>query len=171
MSSDAHCHPVDLLKRFPGAEAERRNLGIVCAASAWNMTDFIAHETLAKEAQRDRGPQVLRCFALHPQLPEAMEREVFLSDQPIAFSELLAHMESLAEENRLDAIGETGFDLYNSAFRNTEAIQDELFTAHLELALKKGLPLVIHIEFTPLVSRSEERRVGKECRSRWSPYH
>ena len=24
------------------------------------------------------------------------------------------------------------------------------------------------IEFT---TRSEERRVGKECRSRWSPYH
>src|SRR3712207_9365996 len=23
----------------------------------------------------------------------------------------------------------------------------------------------------PRVSRSEERRVGKECRSRWSPYH
>ena len=24
---------------------------------------------------------------------------------------------------------------------------------------------------TPFISRSEERRVGKECRSRWSPYH
>ena len=24
---------------------------------------------------------------------------------------------------------------------------------------------------TQLVMRSEERRVGKECRSRWSPYH
>src|SRR6267378_4311947 len=23
----------------------------------------------------------------------------------------------------------------------------------------------------PFVGRSEERRVGKECRSRWSPYH
>ena len=23
----------------------------------------------------------------------------------------------------------------------------------------------------PLDARSEERRVGKECRSRWSPYH
>ena len=23
----------------------------------------------------------------------------------------------------------------------------------------------------PLDDRSEERRVGKECRSRWSPYH
>ena len=22
-----------------------------------------------------------------------------------------------------------------------------------------------------ILSRSEERRVGKECRSRWSPYH
>ena len=22
-----------------------------------------------------------------------------------------------------------------------------------------------------IVTRSEERRVGKECRSRWSPYH
>ena len=26
------------------------------------------------------------------------------------------------------------------------------------------------LEF-PIHSRSEERRVGKECRSRWSPYH
>ena len=27
------------------------------------------------------------------------------------------------------------------------------------------------IRFDALASRSEERRVGKECRSRWSPYH
>ena len=27
------------------------------------------------------------------------------------------------------------------------------------------------IVFTSLIARSEERRVGKECRSRWSPYH
>src|SRR2546427_4073132 len=26
-------------------------------------------------------------------------------------------------------------------------------------------------EFTAFENRSEERRVGKECRSRWSPYH
>ena len=25
--------------------------------------------------------------------------------------------------------------------------------------------------YTPVSDRSEERRVGKECRSRWSPYH
>ena len=27
------------------------------------------------------------------------------------------------------------------------------------------------IDPTYLITRSEERRVGKECRSRWSPYH
>src|SRR5687768_18338474 len=27
------------------------------------------------------------------------------------------------------------------------------------------------ITIAPARSRSEERRVGKECRSRWSPYH
>src|SRR2546425_4945823 len=30
--------------------------------------------------------------------------------------------------------------------------------------------VVVIANFTPVV-RSEERRVGKECRSRWSPYH
>src|SRR3712207_7956153 len=28
-----------------------------------------------------------------------------------------------------------------------------------------------HVERLRLDQRSEERRVGKECRSRWSPYH
>ena len=33
-------------------------------------------------------------------------------------------------------------------------------------------PHAAHFEIQPLtVERSEERRVGKECRSRWSPYH
>src|SRR2546425_12839870 len=38
-------------------------------------------------------------------------------------------------------------------------------TAHLEL--KKRFPKGQN----PTLLRSEERRVGKECRSRWSPYH
>ena len=33
-------------------------------------------------------------------------------------------------------------------------------------------PLLMQIHaFLCSVMRSEERRVGKECRSRWSPYH
>src|SRR3712207_9547418 len=33
--------------------------------------------------------------------------------------------------------------------------------------LDRTFPLSVY----DLVARSEERRVGKECRSRWSPYH
>src|SRR5690348_17863125 len=32
-------------------------------------------------------------------------------------------------------------------------------------------PKRMSIWCTPPANRSEERRVGKECRSRWSPYH
>ena len=30
---------------------------------------------------------------------------------------------------------------------------------------------IVHTILNVIVNRSEERRVGKECRSRWSPYH
>src|SRR3712207_9407204 len=39
---------------------------------------------------------------------------------------------------------------------------------HLEQMLELSLPPV---EVIIVENRSEERRVGKECRSRWSPYH
>ena len=44
--------------------------------------------------------------------------------------------------------------------------------------MKKIAPVVMSaavamtsMPYAVLASRSEERRVGKECRSRWSPYH
>ena len=38
-------------------------------------------------------------------------------------------------------------------------------------ALKPGARLITKNLAEQLGIRSEERRVGKECRSRWSPYH
>ena len=34
-----------------------------------------------------------------------------------------------------------------------------------------GVDLRTGILMAAITTRSEERRVGKECRSRWSPYH
>ena len=42
------------------------------------------------------------------------------------------------------------------------------------LLISQKVPLVILGAAIPAAlaaTRSEERRVGKECRSRWSPYH
>ncbi|MFY9397139.1 MAG: TatD family hydrolase [Desulfomonilia bacterium] len=51
-------------------------------------------------------------------------------------------LEALAADPKVVAVGETGFDLYRKP--ETEAAQAELFRAHIELARKSGLPLVIH---------------------------
>ena len=38
--------------------------------------------------------------------------------------------------------------------------------------MKKALKIYISVDMEGMAGiRSEERRVGKECRSRWSPYH
>ena len=46
-----------------------------------------------------------------------------------------------------------------------------LFPGQAEAADKKTIYNSPYVSFSPDGKRSEERRVGKECRSRWSPYH
>src|SRR3546814_11611847 len=57
---------------------------------------------------------------------------------------------------------------------NSNTASFGLFPADLTISLSPSACLV-SISYTPLASRSEERRVGKECvstcQSRWSPYH
>jgi TatD DNase family protein len=132
MLTDAHCHPFNLKEHFPSAEDERRKLGVMCAASATMREEFVYCEQL------NNGPwfNILPCFAVHPQMPVAMGNAV---------QDSLSALETLAAEGRLSAVGETGFDLYNAAFRETETIQDELFMAHIETALRYDLPLVLHV--------------------------
>ena len=43
-----------------------------------------------------------------------------------------------------------------------------IFHIHKE---HRTVDLEVPLDLTAKELRSEERRVGKECRSRWSPYH
>ena len=47
--------------------------------------------------------------------------------------------------------------------KQKSAIADKTYKMHLKFYLEN--------QRMPDATRSEERRVGKECRSRWSPYH
>ena len=51
-----------------------------------------------------------------------------------------------------------------------ETFADSYFTHGVEWSFFLGLVEFVTF-FILLLIRSEERRVGKECRSRWSPYH
>ena len=49
----------------------------------------------------------------------------------------------------------------------TRLIDEQINSVRRELANMLQIGVII----SDSSSRSEERRVGKECRSRWSPYH
>ncbi len=53
-------------------------------------------------------------------------------------------LEQLLQQNRLNAIGEAGFDYFTPEFREYTALQEEMFNIQLELALKYNMPMVIH---------------------------
>jgi len=134
--TDAHCHPWDLLDFEKSMEEKRRETGTIAAASAWNREQFEYHEVLAKKAKEDGAPPLFQCFALHPQLSD---------EKDFSPSEGLELLNSFAAEERLDAVGETGFDLYNEKYKAAENIQDEMFISHLETALHRGLPMILHL--------------------------
>ena len=50
-------------------------------------------------------------------------------------------------------------------------IMDVTTPEQAKIAEEAGACAVMALERIPADIRSEERRVGKECRSRWSPYH
>ena len=137
MPSDAHCHPFNLLDHYPEAEDSRRELGILCASSSCTKEQFEYHEGLAKRAAADGAAPVLLCFGVHPQSPAGTSEGESRNG--------LKLLQELANNDRLDGVGESGFDLFNAEFRATEALQEELFTDHLEIAFKKELPLILHI--------------------------
>ena len=57
-----------------------------------------------------------------------------------------------------------------SALQEKNLIHFSFFLHHYEPQLNKRIKDFLGVDGGNLY-RSEERRVGKECRSRWSPYH
>ena len=55
--------------------------------------------------------------------------------------------------------------------RSGEVVFNTALTGYQEVFTDPSYSGQIVILTNPQIGRSEERRVGKECRSRWSPYH
>ena len=67
------------------------------------------------------------------------------------------------------------FLLYPTFFHEKRAELQPRFARRLDEGVAErpaaGTIRIAHVADVVAVWRSEERRVGKECRSRWSPYH
>ena len=63
--------------------------------------------------------------------------------------------------------GGTGGHIYPAVAIADKIKSEEPDSEILFIGTEKGM----ENDIVPKRSRSEERRVGKECRSRWSPYH
>src|SRR3712207_9064011 len=66
------------------------------------------------------------------------------------------------------------YDTWN--FKAMEKADNDLFRSYLAQrqprhVTTRSLADLLVLSELPADIRSEERRVGKECRSRWSPYH
>ena len=56
-------------------------------------------------------------------------------------------------------------------FRDSENVKISRSTKHIDSVLEDICAFANSGQGIVYFGRSEERRVGKECRSRWSPYH
>ena len=99
-------------------------------------------------------------FACIPAAHAAPADAVLLRDGAGGFS---GNIQNIA------AVGDTLYALTYDAVYAFEGESAE--PASYELSLPGVTEEANGVETTSSLDRSEERRVGKECRSRWSPYH
>src|SRR5256885_13357911 len=107
------------------------------------------------EVQRDT---VKAEYAIDP-------RQVCLDDMVRYVTEVSRAVQDVDEQLKYNAVSAVTL-VTRDLFASSEgACIDQSF------ALTKGSVHVVAVSETGDQERSEERRVGKECRSRWSPYH
>src|SRR5215213_10891629 len=121
--------------------------------SASRATSIVAAFSLFRSRKRER----LRAAPFSDDWRRTIERNVpiVLRLPPADRQELFGHVQVFLAEKHFEGAG--GLELTDE-IRVTIAAQACLLLLHRET------------DYYPLL-RSEERRVGKECRSRWSPYH
>ncbi len=116
---DSHFHIVQLAQKEENLKVYN---GCSCAHSK---EEFFLQEKLVKNLKQ----KILLSFGLHPQNPDMT---------------LAPFLEQLISENRLNSIGESGFDLFTDYFKSHFEEQKKAFVFCAEQAAFAKLPLVIH---------------------------
>ncbi len=132
MFTDAHIHILDTIKKIEKNPQNQKlsreavfSSDIFFCASADKRDVFEEQERICLA----NSANFILSFGVHPQAPDEKE---------------ICFLEKLIKEKRIKAIGECGFDLFNSEFKATEKMQKRVWDIQTELAIQNSLPMIIH---------------------------
>ena len=122
-----------------------------------NPSSLYTFGQLAEEALSDARARVAGCLGAEP------GEIIFTSGGSEADNQALRSAAAFGAKKGKRHIISTAFE-HHAILHTLDALRTEGFEVTLLPVHSDGL-------VRPEELRSEERRVGKECRSRWSPYH
>jgi TatD DNase family protein len=136
---DAHCH----IEMRGGDEDALTPAEALAAAAAVNVTGIVQvgcsiRDVAAAVAMAEENPGIVASIGIHPNESPRLAARGEL-DSAIAEVERLA-----AGSARVRGIGETGLDHFRTRDPEGWAIQEQAFRAHIDLARRLGVALVIH---------------------------
>lgn len=124
---DSHIHIADC-KFSPDFKGDFSSENYFCVSSCHSKDDFSASSGFYMS------------FGIHPQaVLESENRKKRYSEEDFDF------LEELSKEKKIVAVGEIGLDFFTPELKEKRAEQAEIFERQLALALKYGLPVVLHL--------------------------
>src|SRR5690554_4461398 len=152
-----------VMEKIGKAEAENIEWGgtrLICIASDFNKYDEHAVQQINRNIELMRyryfGNELLLLELVNAQT--ANQTSSTISTAPTQKKSAKSASKDKSQEDRLAEASPALLELYQTACSYIEQLADEVQRKELKL-------------YTAFKSRSEERRVGKECRSRWSQEH
>ena len=124
MIFDAHLHLVHA--NIPHFDENPGYTGLSCVLSK---DEYLRQQKMISSIPLDSNIHFLTSFGIHPQKPDFTDRD-FLTE--------------LLQQNRIDAIGECGFDFFTPEFKAQKKQQEEVWNFQLEAAVEYGKVMVVH---------------------------
>lgn len=127
MIFDSHMHLVH--SKIPDFPEQTEYAALACALSK---DEFLQQNKIIQSFScnpNKKNIHFLTSFGIHPQNPDLSQKEFLIE---------------LLDQNKIDAIGECGFDLFTKEFSANIENQEKAWAFQLECAFKYEKPFVVH---------------------------
>lgn len=124
MIFDCHLHLVH--SKFPQFPQNTEYCALDCVLSK---EEYLQQQKIISSIPHGSNLHFFTSFGIHPQKTDLSQKDFLIE---------------LLENNKIDAIGECGFDLFTDDFKANIENQEKAWSLQLECAVKYEKPLVVH---------------------------